>query len=165
MHTGPVIIGFDGTPAAERAIHEAADLLAARGAQPPRDALVVFVWDAGSAFEAVTLPEQALEFVSVDVSTALKAEKAASEDAQQLAERGAALARDAGFRAEGQAVAHDLTVAETLVKLAREVDAQAVVVGLREHHGLARLAPGKTLPGLLHTAPCPVVACGAANPS
>ena len=63
MHSGPVIIGFDGTPSAERALRESASLLA------PRPAVVVVVWGAGRAFETLTLPTRALETpVSMDIS-------------------------------------------------------------------------------------------------
>ena len=75
--TGPVIVGFDGTPAAERALREAAALLA------PRPALVVVVWEAGRAFEAATLPVKALETpVPLDMRTAFEAERAAYEAVQ-----------------------------------------------------------------------------------
>jgi nucleotide-binding universal stress UspA family protein len=82
---------------------------------------------------------------------------AAHDDAQRLAEHGAALAREAGLQADGLAVADDVTVADTLVRLAREFDAQAVVAGAHDHRGLRRLVPGRTLAGLLREAPCPVV--------
>ena len=160
MRTGPVIIGFDGTPASVRAVREAGAVFA------PRAALVVYVWAAGRTFEGMTLPEHSLEEPPgvLDLDTAFAAERAASDEAQQLAEQGAALAREAGLKARGQAVPLDVTVAETLIGLAREYDAQAVVVGIRERHHLAKLVPGKTLAGLLHAAPCPVVACGAPEP-
>ncbi|MFY9671302.1 MAG: hypothetical protein WAK44_25405, partial [Trebonia sp.] len=51
MHTGPVIIGFDGAPASVQAVQEAGAILA------PKPALVVFVWAAGRSFEEATLPE------------------------------------------------------------------------------------------------------------
>ena len=159
MRTGPIIIGFDGTPAAEQAVRAAGALLA------PKAALVVFVWEAGRNFEAATLPERALEEPAgagaLDVDAGFGAELAASDEARQLAERGAALAREAGLPADGQAVADDGTVAETLIRLARESDAQAIVVGLHEHHRLTKLVPSRTLTELLHAAPCPVVVCGA----
>jgi nucleotide-binding universal stress UspA family protein len=158
-HPGPVIVGFDGAPASERALGEAAALFARRRA------LVVVVWEAGRAFEAETLPVRALEMptATLDVRTALEAESAAYEAAQRLAEHGAALARQAGLDADGLAVADDVTVAETLVRLARELDAPAVVIGTHGHHELRKLVLGSTLNDLLRHAPCPVLVCGAAH--
>ena len=158
MPAGPVIIGFDGTPAAEQAVRAAGALFA------PKPALVVYVWEAGRSFAAATLPERALEEPAGsgadDVSAGFEAELAASGDARQLAERGAALAREAGLQADGQAAPDDGTVAETLIRLARESGAQAIVVGMHEHRRLARLVPSRTLTDLLHAAPCPVLICG-----
>jgi nucleotide-binding universal stress UspA family protein len=153
MHAGPVIVGFDGTPASVRAVHAAADLLA------PREAVVVVVWEAGRNFEVATLPERALEEppTTLDAPTAFGAERAAADDAQRLAEHGARLAREAGLLAEGMAVADDATVAGTLIRLARELDAQALVVGAHHHRGLARLAHDGTLASLLRGAPCPII--------
>jgi nucleotide-binding universal stress UspA family protein len=143
MRAGPVIIGFDGSPAAEQAVRGAAALLA------PKAALVVFVWEAGRGFAAATLPERALDEPpgagAFDISAGFEAERAASDSAQQLAERGAALAREAGLPAGGQAVTDDATVADTLIRLARERDAQAIVVGLHEHHRLTKMVPSRTL--------------------
>jgi nucleotide-binding universal stress UspA family protein len=155
--SGPVIIGYDGTPASEWALRESAALFA------PRPALVVVVWEAGRAFEAATLPERVLERppAGLDVRTAFEAETAAYEAAERLAEQGAALASEAGLDASGLAVADEATVAQTLIRLAREHDAQTVVIGAHRHHELRRVVFGSTLSDLLRRSPCPILVCGA----
>lgn len=154
-HSGPVIVGYDGTPASERALHEAAALLA------PRPALVVVVWEAGRAFEAATLPVRALEApVPLDMRTAIEAERAAYEAVQRLAQHGASMAREAGLQADGLAVADDATVPDTLVRLAGEHQAQVLVLGAHRHSKLGELLAGSTLHDVLRRAPCPVLVCG-----
>ncbi len=155
--SGPVIIGYDGTPASESALREAAALFA------PRPALVVVVWEAGRAFEAATLPERALEgpVPVLDVRTALDTETAVYEAAERLAEQGAALGQEAGLDARGLAVADDATVAQTLIRLAREHEAQTMVIGAHRHHELRRVVFGSTLSDLLRRSPCPILVCGA----
>lgn len=153
--SGPVIIAFDGSPAAEQAIRKAAALFT------PRRSIVVVVFEAGRAFEAATLSAKALEPAAMlDVSGGFEAEKAALEAAQQLAEQGAEMARNAGLEAEGLAVAGEVAVADTLVRVAREHDAAALVLGDHRHPEIKRLTLGSTLTGLLRQAPCPVLVCG-----
>ena len=153
--SGPVIVAFDGSSAAERAIRAAAALFA------PRRGLVVVVFEAGRAFEAATRSAKALEPAAMlDVSGGFEAEKAALETAERLAEQGAETARDAGLEAEGLAVAREVAVADTLVRVAREHDALVLVLGDHRHPELRRLTLGSTLTGLLRHAPCPVLVCG-----
>jgi len=153
MDAGPIIIGFDGSPASERAVREAGALLA------PRRALVVVVWETGRAFEVAELPVGALGLppASLDVRVASEVDQAMYEAAERTAQQGAALARDAGFDAEGLAVADRITVADTLLRLASEHSAQAVVVGTHGHSGLAELLLGSTSRALVQRATCPVV--------
>jgi nucleotide-binding universal stress UspA family protein len=157
-----VIIGFDGAPASVQAVQEAGALFA------PKPALVVFVWAAGRSFEEATLPETGgLEEPGgvLDFGNAFEVERTASEQAQQLAEQGAELARKAGLQADALAVPHETTVADALIKMAREHDAPALVVGMHEHRRLTRRGPSKTLTDLLHAAPCPVLVCGTPHPT
>lgn|SRR5215207_441741 len=153
MRAGPVVIGYDGTPPSEQALREAADLFA------PRRVLVVVVWEAGRAFELAEMPIRVLETppTALDVRTAFEVDKAMYEAAERLAGRGAALAQDLGLDAEGLAVADDMTVADTLVRLAREFDAAALVVGSHGHGGLREALLGSTSRGVVKHAPCPVV--------
>jgi nucleotide-binding universal stress UspA family protein len=147
---GPVVVGYDGSPASECALREGGALLA------PRPALVVVVWEAGAAFE---LMESSLGLLPapLDVRTALELDRAIYDGARRLAEHGAALARRLGLAADGLAVADDVTVAETLVRLARECDAQALVVGAHGHGALREVALGSTAYGVVHGATCPVI--------
>jgi nucleotide-binding universal stress UspA family protein len=152
---GPVVIGFDGSPSAERATREAGRLL---GSRP---AVVVCVWKQDVGLELVELPAGSigLPAAALDVRTAMEVEQAMAERAQRVAERGAELARDAGFTAEGLAVADELAtaVAETLVTVARERDASAIVVGAHGHGPLGAIVLGSTSRDVIRRAECPVV--------
>jgi nucleotide-binding universal stress UspA family protein len=161
MRTGPVIIGFDGSSASVDAVREAAGLFA------PRPALVVVVWEAGRAFDLAELPTLGPEFppTALDIRTAAEIDREMYEAAQHLAERGAALAKQGGLDAEGLAVADELTVADTLVRLAEELDAQAVVVGTHGHRGLRELLLGSTTRTIIQHAPCPTVVVRGAHAS
>lgn len=126
MPSAAVVIGFDGSPGSDRALREAADLLARR------PAVVVVVWKRGLAFELMELPTatEGLPPSRLDLGSALETERSLYENARRLAEQGAAIARDAGFDAEPLVAADDVDtpVAETLVRVARDRDAAGIVV-------------------------------------
>jgi nucleotide-binding universal stress UspA family protein len=161
LRSGPILIGYDGSEAADRALREGAALLA------PRRALVVVVWEAGAAFETVEFPTAAVGLppVPIDVRSAIEVDAAMCERAQRTAQQGEALAREAGLEAEGLAVADEITVAETLVRLAHERDAQALVVGAHGHGRLSEVLLGSTSRSVIRTAPCPVLVSPAARAS
>ncbi|MCW2645123.1 MAG: hypothetical protein QOF87_1601 [Pseudonocardiales bacterium] len=151
MATGPVIIGYDGSESADLALRRAAALLA------PRPALVVVVWEAGEAFEATMVPNLGLVPAPLDFRRAMELDEAMYERAQRLARRGADLARELGLDAEGLAVADDITVGDTLIRLAKEHDSQAIVVGTHGHSALGEVLLGRTAHIVVQHAPCPVV--------
>jgi nucleotide-binding universal stress UspA family protein len=148
--TRPVIIGFDGSSVAALAIREAAALLA------PRPALVVVVWEAGRAFEAATTPALEAPPVSLEIPAALAADQDASDSAERTARYGVMLAKDLGLDATGLAVVDVSSVADTLVRLAGEHDAQAIVLGTHRGGVVKRLL-GSTSHDVLRRAPCAVV--------
>jgi nucleotide-binding universal stress UspA family protein len=150
-----VIVGYDGSPASECALAEAAKVLA------PHRALVVVVWEAGVPFELVAMPT--LPPAPIDIRAALDLDEKLFDAARQLAEHGAALARKAGFEAQGLAVADDVTTAATLVRVARERNAPAVVVGARGHTRLTERLMGTTAQEVVSRAPCPVLVRGPAG--
>src|SRR5829696_6360310 len=119
-----VVIAYDGSSASETALRRAGGLLAGW------PALVVVVWKAGLGFELVALPASSIGLppAPIDVRTAVEVDRDLSEAAQRVARKGAELAREAGFEAEGLAIADDpeTPVAETIVRVLRERDARAV---------------------------------------
>jgi nucleotide-binding universal stress UspA family protein len=149
--TRPVIIGFDGSPASERAVREAAALLG------PRPAVVVVVWEAGRAYEAATTPALEAPSVAIDLQSSFDADEGLYAAAQRVAEHGAALAEQAGLSATGVAVADEAAVADTLIRLAHDHDAQAIVVGAHGHRGIGKLLLGSTSRDVLARAACPVI--------
>jgi nucleotide-binding universal stress UspA family protein len=153
MASGPVVIGFDGTPAAERAVREAGDLLA------PRPAVVVVAIEAGRAFGAVLAGElgAGLPVTELEVRNALRAEDKIVQQARRMAQNGAALAQEAGLKAEGLAVADDVPVATTLLRVADEQDAPVIVVGAPRLAPLAELLLGSTAKDLLKRSGRPVL--------
>jgi nucleotide-binding universal stress UspA family protein len=159
---GPVVIAYDGSPAAEHAVREAGALLAGR------PAVVVVVWKAGLGFEVVEPPTSSIGIppASLDIRTALDVDRAMMERAERLAQKGAGIAHDSGFEAEGLAVADDMDtpVAETIVDVARERDAQALVVGAHGHGRLEEVLLGSTSREVIRLAPCPVVVVRTASP-
>jgi nucleotide-binding universal stress UspA family protein len=153
MTADVAVIGYDGSAAADRAIAEAAALL------KTSRALVVAVWEAGAGYEAVEIPSAAIAMPAapIDVRTAQAIDQSLSERAQRLAQQGAERARSAGFEAEGIAVADDVTVPETLNRIADEREARAIVVGHRGHGRLTEMLLGSTARDLVRTATRPVL--------
>ncbi len=151
VRTGPVLIGCDASRASVEALAEAAALL--RG----RPALVVTVWKPGLGFELVALPASGIGLppAPIDVSTALDVERTQFESAQRVAEHAAEFARRRGLEAEPLVVADDpeTPISETLLRLAKERDAAAMVVGAHAHGpilgGIAR--------AVVREAQCPVL--------
>jgi nucleotide-binding universal stress UspA family protein len=144
-----ILIGYDGSPASERAVQEAGSLLG------PRPALVVVVWESGTGFALVADPT--LTPAPIDLRAALEIDRALYEGAQRLAHQGANRACDAGLEAEGLAVADELTVAETLLRIAKERDVAAIVIGSHGHNALREVLLGSTTRDVIKRATWPVI--------
>ena len=113
------------------------------------------IWEAGLGAELLEIPS--LTPAPIDIRTALEIDRSIYEGAQQLAETGAAIARQAGMDATGLAVADDVTVAETLVRLTNEHHARAVVVGTHGRRRLLHQTIGSTARAVVEHATCPAV--------
>ena len=154
MANGPIIAGYDGSAEAARAITEMAALVA------KREAVIVSVWEPHQAWQVV---DPLMPLAPVDIRVRLTIEKELLEGAQRTAEQGATVAREAGLVAEGIAVADDLSVAATLVRIADETQASAIAVGAHGHRALRELVLGSTTRDVIRDAPCPVVVAGPAE--
>jgi nucleotide-binding universal stress UspA family protein len=148
----PVLIAYDGSDAARRAIQEAAKLFGSR------EVVVVSVYEPALAYES-SMPTAGLEMppVPVDVEGAREVEEELHERARRTAEEGAGLAQSEGLQARGLAVADEVHVADAIVGLARKREAAAIVVGSRGLKGLRARLEGSTSNAVLKSAPCPVL--------
>jgi nucleotide-binding universal stress UspA family protein len=117
--SGPVVFGYDGSELARAAI-------AAAGWQLPagRVALVVTVW---RTFDVGFIPEPGIHF---DAASAHEVKDAA----EQTAADGAALAKAAGFRAQGIAVEGTPTW-KAITDTADDQDASLIIVGSHARTG------------------------------
>jgi nucleotide-binding universal stress UspA family protein len=116
----PVLIAYDGSDAARRAISETAELFSSRSV------LVATVWEEGLAYSAAAMPTAGLELqpVPADFGEAQKIGEELQARARRIAEGGAELARSAGLQAEAFAVAGDFQVADAIVERASPGSAQ-----------------------------------------
>ena len=145
----PVLIGFDGSPAAVHAVHEAAALLTVRRA------LIVTVWEAGAAY--ATLEGPGIPAAPIDIGAAAEADQLMLESVRHTADRGARLATQAGFEAKALTVADEATVALTLARVAEEHDARVIVVGAHSRNRLETMLLGSTSRHVLENADRPVL--------
>jgi nucleotide-binding universal stress UspA family protein len=147
-----VIIAYDGSDAAREALAAAAKLLS------DSHILVVTVWEAGLAYltptpavEGTLMTQPVNPELADDLDAELKSE------AERVAREGAAAAASLGLDAEALSIPDARDVAHTVIGLARERQAAAIVVASRGHSGLRARLEGSTSKGLLAHAPCPVL--------
>jgi nucleotide-binding universal stress UspA family protein len=149
---GPILIAFDGSDAARRAVTDGARLFA------PRKALVVTVWEPGLAYAVQDWrPDGLATTPMVEPSAAMHMDRAVHSQAERVATEGAELARSLGLDAQPLAVPDEQNVPRTILSLAEDNHAAAIVVGSRGLSGLRARLEGSTTKGLLKHANCPVL--------
>jgi nucleotide-binding universal stress UspA family protein len=119
---GPLILCYDGSEAAERAIRTA-PVLTGRG----RTARVLYVYKP---------TERSLGVAQAAAGGRIDAPVLGEADAHGIVERGVAVARDAGFEAEPLLQVADRPTAALIAATAEELDAPAIVIGQRGMSGL-----------------------------
>ena len=148
--SGPSLIGYDGSDGARLAIGAAARILAGRSA------LVAHAWSsplersyARAAVSRVPLPEVAE--VTRDVGEIF------AEYARELAEEGAASARDEGLEARGIAVESPDGTWRALAASARAEGVSVIVAGSRGRGAIGSAVLGSVSASLVHNAELPVL--------
>jgi nucleotide-binding universal stress UspA family protein len=149
----PVLIAYDGSDTARRAVSEAAALL------DPAAVLVATVWEEALAYGSTAAPIAGMDLqpTPLDIGQAKQLAQEFEAHARRVAEEGAELARSAGLEAEPLTVAGERDAAEAIVELSREHRVAAIVVGSRGLTGLRARLEGSTSSRVLQHAPCPVL--------
>jgi nucleotide-binding universal stress UspA family protein len=147
-----VVLAYDGSAEAEVALREAVALFG------QRPLIVASVWEPGLAMMTMMPPagEPGMGYLpDPDEVTAI--DKAQSGHAGDVAEAGARLARELGATAEALPVPDSVNIAGTLIEIAEERDARAIVVGSRGLGGIKARVLGSTSRKLLHDTHRPVL--------
>ena len=150
----PVVVAFDGSPEAVEAVRTAATLFR------DRRVLVVTVWEPGLAMAGAMLPATDVggtNYIPPTPDQIEAVDETMREHARAAADAGTQLASELGATAEALHVPDRADITETLLGIAEERDAAAVVVGAR---GLGRVKSallGSTSRRLLHETRRPVL--------
>jgi nucleotide-binding universal stress UspA family protein len=136
---GPAIFCYDGSESAARAIRLARPVLGDR-----HPAVVLFVH---------TPTERSLGGLGRGPDAPILG----AADAEAIVERGVALAREAGFEAEGLQVAADRKTAEVIADVAQRRDADVIVMGQRGRSGVASTLLGSVSRDVINSFHRPVL--------
>ena len=148
---GLILIAYDGSAAARQAVTDTAWFA------QPRRALVLTVWDSALGYAMVAPAPDVTIAPAVDPATVLDMDHELGRRAERIASEGAELARSLGLDAQPLAMAAGGDIATTILNVADEHDAAAIVVGSRGLNGLLARLEGSTSKGVLKRASCPVL--------
>ena len=136
----PILIGYDGSQAARDAVRRVAALF------PGRETVVATAW-LGVADSA---PELMLATGGLLVAAVESVGDLMEERAQELADEGAALAREVGLEARAQTVCSHRATWEGITRCADELGAELIVIGSRGQGAITAALLGSVSTGVLH---------------
>jgi len=143
-----ILICYDGSSDSKSAIERGGELL--KG-QP---ACVLTVWQ---PFVEVVTRAYGGWGMSAGMVDQVAIDRATSEHAEQLAEEGARLAREAGLEAEPRTSSQMTTTAEAILTEAEAVGATAILIGSRGLGAVKSVLLGSVSHGLIQRADRPVI--------
>ena len=148
----PVVLAYDGSAEAQAALREAVALFG------HRPLIVASVWEPGLAMVTMMPPagEPSMGYMP-DPDEVAAIDRAQSGHADDVAEAGARLARELGATAEAVSVPDTANIADTVIAIAEERDARAIVVGSRGLSGIKARVLGSTSRKVLHDTHRPVL--------
>lgn len=145
---GPILIAYDGSEHAKRAIAAAGKLM------PGREAVVRTVW---TSYAGVAAASHIGVPAGVGAAGVQSIDQELEAHAAAIAEDGAALAKGAGLHAVPEAMRADTNVCHTLLEVARDGGVAAIVAGSRGRSVVADILLGSVSSGLVHHSPAPVL--------
>lgn len=155
----PLLVAYDGSDQARAAVRQTAELFA------HRRAIVATVWEPGLAFAPMTgVGGYGEMMLPTDPETVAAVDDAQREHASRVAREGADLARSLGLEAEAYPISDEVDVADTLIEMARDRQAAAVVVGSRGVSGLRSHLVGSVARKLIEHSDRPVVVVRTESP-
>ena len=140
---GPLVLCFDGSEAAAEAIRTAPVLLG-----PGRAARVLYAYKP---------TERSLGVAQAITGGRIDAPVSGEADAEDIVEAGVAIAREAGFDADGLLVQADRPTGELIAATAKDLDAPAIVMGQRGLSGLKSALLGSVTRDVINAYDRPVV--------
>lgn len=150
----PILIAFDGSPAAVEAVERAAGLLG-----QGRRAVILTVWEPGLLTAAVAPIPGGLgaPVPPPDVEQVQELDRSEEEHADRIAAEGAEIAGRNGLEATTVVSRDESSVAQTILRVADEHDAGAIVIGSRRHSAIASVLLGSTTEAVLHRTSRPLL--------
>src|SRR3954447_3434186 len=157
----PVVVAYDGSDEARAAVRAAATPFGGGAAATlfgGHPLIVVSVWEPGLALALASMRDTTgVAYMPPTADETEAIDRAQHDHAVEAAEDGARLARELGATAEPCPVPDEVRVAETILAVADERDAGAVVVGTRGLGALKSRLFGSTSQDVLHRTHRPVL--------